>query len=111
MGQDLQQYSTKRRFPRVHGPFYGYYETPLVPVLVYDLNLGGGFVNFGGEPPMAVHFELHVALPREGVITVHAETVYRQESGVAVRFVDVDAVTRERLARTISALIQQPPAH
>jgi len=111
MGQDFEQYSTKRRFPRVHGPFYGYYETPQTPVLVYDLNLGGGFVNFGGEQPAAVHFVLTVALPQEGVITVHAETVYRHASGVAVRFVDVDVATRERLARTIGALIQQPPAH
>lgn len=111
VGQDLRQYSTKRRFPRVHGPFDGYYEAPhLTPVLVYDLNLGGGFVNFGGEHPTAVDFVLKVALPNEGVITVHAETVYRHESGVAVRFVDVDVDTSERLARTTDALIpQQPP--
>lgn len=110
MGHDLRQHSTKRRFPRVHGPFYGYYETPQkTPVLVYDLNLGGGFVNFGGEQPSAVDFVLKVALPKEGVITVHAETVYRHESGVAVRFVDVDDDTSERLARTVDALIPQQP--
>ena len=111
MGQDLKQHSTKRRFPRVHGPFYGYYEAPQTPVLVYDLNLGGGFVNFGGEQPRDVHFVLSVALPPEGVITLHAETLYRHESGVAVRFVDVDVDTCERLARIIGTLIQQPPAH
>jgi hypothetical protein len=109
MGHDLRQHPTKRRFPRVHGPFYGYYETPQTPVLVYDLNLGGGFVNFGGEHPSAVDFVLKVALPEEGVITVHAETVYRHESGVAVRFVDVDGDTRERLARTVDALLPEPP--
>jgi hypothetical protein len=111
MGQDLRQNSSKRRFPRVHGPFYGYYETPQTPVLVYDLNLGGGFVNFGGEQPSAVAFVLNVALPREGMITVRAETVYRHETGVAVRFVDVDVDTSERLARAVGGPIQEPPAN
>jgi hypothetical protein len=72
-------------------------------VLVYDLNLGGGFVNFGGEEPTSVAFVLKVALPREGVIIVRAETIYRHETGVAVRFVDMDVDTSERLARTIDA--------
>ena len=111
MKQDYKQYSTKRRFPRVHGPFYGYYEAPETPVLVYDLNLGGGFVNFGAEQPSVADFALSVALPPEGVITLHAETVYRHESGVAVRFVNVDVDTCERLARIIGALIHQPPKH
>jgi hypothetical protein len=26
---------------------------PKTPVLIYDLNLGGGLVNFTGEPPAA----------------------------------------------------------
>ena len=109
MGHDLRQHSTKRRFPRAHGPFYGYHETPQAPVLVYDLNLGGGFVSFGEQQPSAVDFVLSVALPQEGLITVHAETVYRHESGVAVRFVDVDVDTSERLARSVDALIPQQP--
>ena len=104
-------FSTKRRFPRAPGPFDGYNVGSQSPILVYNLNLGGGLVNFGGEVPAAVDFELRLALPKEGVITVHAETVYRHESGVAVRFVDVDADTRERLARAVNAMIQQPPAH
>ena len=111
MAKKREKYSTKRRFPRAYGPFDALHLGPQTPVLVYDLNLGGGFVNFGGEQPTAVDFVLKVALPREGVIIVRAETVYRHESGVAVRFVDVDADTSERLARTIDALIQQPPAH
>lgn len=103
---------TKRRFPRAHGPFYGYYQSPQTPVLVYDLNLGGGFVNFGSdEPTSAAHFMLSVALPDEGMITLNAETIYRQETGVAVRFVDVDLDTSKRLARTVSAMIPHPPAH
>lgn len=111
MGQGFGHYPSKRRFPRVHGPFFGYYETPGTPVLVYDLNLGGGFVNFGGEPSNAVAFKLGVALPKEGVITVHAETVYRNDAGVAVRFVNMDHDTSERLARAVGGPIDQPLAH
>ena len=103
MAKKRERYSTKRRFPRVHGPFDAYHLGRQTPVLVYDLNLGGGFVNFGGEQPTDVSFVLRVALPQEGVITVRAETVYRHESGVAVRFVDMDRDTCERLARTIDA--------
>jgi hypothetical protein len=111
MGHEAHRSSTRRRFPRVHGPFDGYHLGRRTPVLVYDLNLGGGFVNFGSEQPTDVDFMLNVALPAEGIVTVHAETVYRHESGVAVRFVDVDADTIKRLARTIDAMIQQPPAN
>ena len=110
MGQELKHYSTRRRFPRAHGPFDGYHVGPQTPILVYDLNLGGGFVNFGKEQPSTVDFVLKVALPEEGVVTVNAETVYRHESGIAVRFVDVDTDTLERLARTVETHIQQAPA-
>jgi len=51
MGENLKNPATKRRYPRVPGPFYGFYETPETPVLVYDLNVGGGFVNFGDDQP------------------------------------------------------------
>jgi hypothetical protein len=111
MRQDSKRYTTKRRFPRAHGPFDGYHLGPQTPVLVYDLNLGGGFVNFGDEQPADVAFVLRVALPHEGMITVHAETIYRHERGVAVRFVNLDHDTSARLARTIDAIIEQPPAN
>lgn len=111
VGQGFGMFATKRRFPRVHGPFFGYYETPQTPVLVYDLNLGGGFVNFGGEHNAAVAFGLGVALPNEGVINVHAETVYRNESGVAVRFVNMDVDTIARLARIVGGPADQPMTH
>ena len=111
MGHQSERYSTRRRFPRAHGPFDGYHLGPQTPVVVYDLNLGGGFVNFGDQQPSRADFVLRVTLPQEGVITVHAETVYRDERGVAVRFVNLDAETSQRLARTIDALLPPPPAN
>jgi hypothetical protein len=42
---------------------------------------------------------------------VNAETVYRHQFGVAVRFVDVDADTAARLTRTVDALREQAATH
>ena len=111
MAPEPAPFVSRRRFPRAQGPFDAYHVGPQTPVLVYNLNLGGGFVSFGSEQPAAADFVLKVALPSEGLITVHAETVYRDTSGVAVRFVDMDAETRQRLARAVDAEIQQPRAN
>lgn len=94
-----------RRYVRVRGPFDGYYRgTSITPVLIYDLNLGGGFVSFGQTQPAIATLTLTIALPHHGLITVSAETVYRDSAGVAVRFVNVDPETAERLATTVDEL-------
>lgn len=96
--------ASRRRYPRIAGPFPGSHigerETS---VLVYDLNRGGGFINFLDDPPQASALLIKIELP-EGPITVNAETVYRHPSGVAVRFVDVDDDAGTRLARTVKSL-------
>ena len=95
---------SQRRYPRVAGPFagshLGEHETP---VLIYDLNCGGGFINFAEDQPHASTLLVRIHLP-EGAITVLAETVYRHPSGVAVRFVNVDDDSRSRLARMVTTL-------
>lgn len=97
-----------RRYVRVPGPFdgrhLGSHETP---VLIYDLNLGGGFVNFIQDPPEESTLALKIELPHEAPITVNAETVYRHQFGCAVRFVDVDADTRARLIRTVQGSLKR----
>ena len=103
MAQEIKR--TARRYVRVHGPFDGYHlGMPKTPVLIYDLNLGGGLVSFNGEPPENAALVLRIDLPNEGRITVNAETVYRDRFGVAVRFVDLDRDTTARLVRTVDAL-------
>jgi hypothetical protein len=102
---EIKSDQATRRYVRLPGPFDGYeVGPPIVPVLIYNLNLGGGFVNFTGEQPREVSFVFKIMLPNEGAITVNAETVYRNDLGVAVRFVDVDADTSERLLRTVEAV-------
>jgi hypothetical protein len=108
MAYEIKSGSSTRRYVRVRGPFDGYHlGEPRTPVLIYDLNLGGGFVNFGQEQPEEAALKLKIALPRGGVITVNAETVYRDQSGVAVRFVDMDHDTAARLVSTVEALTER----
>jgi hypothetical protein len=107
MAHGIKSGNSSRRYVRVRGPFDGYHLGTLrTPVLVYDLNLGGGFVNFGDEQPAEATLRLNIDLPR-GLITVDAETVYRDPSGVAVRFVDVDRDTAALLVSTVEALTER----
>ena len=109
MASEIRDLQPTRRYVRVRGPFDAdHLDEPRTPVLIYDLNLGGGFVDFGEDRPSAATLRLRIDLPREGPITVNAETVYRDASGVAVRFVDLDRDSATRLSRTIDALTERP---
>ena len=108
MANQIRDLQSTRRYARVRGPFDGdHLDAPRTAVLIYDLNVGGGFVNFGEDQPAGATLRLKIALPREGPITVNAEAVYRDTSGIAVRFVDVDRDSAARLARTIEALTER----
>ena len=97
-----------RRYVRIPGPFEGHHVgPPREPILIYDLNQGGGMVSFIHEQPATSLFELQISLPFEGRITVHAEPVSYQAFGVGVRFVDVDDDTTVRLARAVETLTRK----
>jgi PilZ domain len=103
--------SGKRRYVRAHGPFNGHLlGSPKTPVLIYDLNLGGGLVDFTGELPKGSTLLLEIDLPHDGPITVNAETVYREPSGLAVRFVNLAAKTAARLMRAVAATGEPRPS-
>ena len=107
MAQEIK-INNARRYVRVRGPFDGYHlGKARIPVLIYDLNLGGGFVSFGQQQPEEATLTLKIDLPRGGLVTVNAETVYRDQSGVAVRFVDMDRDTAALLVSTVEALTER----
>lgn len=106
MAHGIKSGHSTRRYVRVRGPFDGYNLGTKTPVLIYDLNLGGGFVNFGDEQPAEATLTLNIDLP-SGLITVNAETVYRDPTGVAVRFVDVDRDTAAVLVNTVAAITER----
>ena len=99
MADDIK---STRRYVRALGPFNGHHlGLSKAPVLVFNLNVGGGFVTFTDGPPAAATFVLTIDLQKEGRITAKAETIYRDPSGIAVRFVGLDADSSDRLARAV----------
>lgn len=112
MPREHQVIRPARRYERATGPFDGYcLHGRTVPILIYELNLGGAFINFLGEPPEESRLVLQLTLPGEQPMTVQAETVYRHQFGMAVRFVDVDADSLARIARTVNTVIAQNRPH
>ena len=105
MTDDPEDKRNTRRYVRVPGPFEGHHVgPPRTPILVYDLNQGGGLVSFIQEQPELSLLELQINLPYVGRITVHAEAVSTQSFGIGVRFVDVDDDTTAKLARAVENL-------
>ena len=103
--------SNTRRYVRAVGPFNGHHLwLRKTPVLIFNLNVGGGFVNFKGEQPAAATLVLSIDLQQEGRITVKAETVYRDASGIAIRFVDLDADATDRLGRAVDRMRERQAA-
>ena len=90
---------TRRRYERATGPFDGLIDSA---VLVYDLNLGGCFINCPLEPPIGSSMVLKITLPQEDWIRVTAEALYQLQHGFAVRFLDLDSDTAARIERTVS---------
>jgi len=101
MANEFEGERSRRRYERVTGPFNGLLEGP---VLVYDLNLGGCFINSSQQPLIGAMLALKISLPHEGWISVNAETLYQHQHGFAVRFLDLDGDTASRIARTVEAL-------
>ena len=97
-----------RRYVRALGPFNGYHlGLRKTAVLIFNLNVGGGFVTFTDEQPSATTLVLTIDLQQDGRITAKAETVYRDPSGIAVRFVDLDADSSDRVARAVNRVRAQ----
>jgi hypothetical protein len=101
MANEFDGGRSRRRYERVTGPFDGLLEDP---VLIYDLNLGGCFINSSQESLPGRTWVLKISLPHEGWISVNAEALYQHQHGFAVRFLDLDSDTEARIARTVAAL-------
>ena len=104
MANEFEGGRSRRRYERVTGPFDGLLEKP---VLVYDLNLGGCFINSSLESLPGRTLVLKISLPQEGWISVNAEALYHHQHGFAVRFLDLDTDTAARIGHTVDALKNQ----
>jgi hypothetical protein len=108
MVNQLQAQPSRRQHVRVYGPFDGYRIGLLdTPVRIFDLSMGGCFVNSLHEQRVGSRFKLKIELPEVGWITVNAETIYRRPTGFAVQFLDANSETRRRLERGIAAVLEE----
>jgi hypothetical protein len=98
-----------KRPPRVAGPFEGRSLGALeLPLRIHDLSIGGCLIESYHEVSMGRRIQLEIDMPGEGWVTLQAETVYLRENfGFAVKFVDVDAETRVKLARVVVQVLRE----
>ena len=99
----------RRRHERFTGPFDGFRVDVIeTPMSIFDLSLGGCFVNSSHEQEPGIKFRMKIDLPRVGWVTLTAETLYaRSGYGFAVRFVDLDESTARRLEQGLDYLLDR----
>ena len=99
----------RRQSPRIPGPFEArLIASAIVPVTVRDIGTAGCYVE-GDAELAATPIRLQIDLPGEGWIAMRAEVVYRLgRQGIAMKFVDLDETTRDRILREIEQTISQP---
>lgn len=108
MSHRSEREQSKRRHRRVIGPFDGHRMGLIdLPLRIFDLSEGGCFVNSVLPQREGTTFQMRIDLPFGEPVTVVAETLHQRPGGYAVRFVDVDAVTSERLSRVVDARTRQ----
>ena len=98
-----------RRNPRVAGPFEARRLGALdLPLTIHDLSLGGCLIESYDEVDIGRRIQLEIDVPGEGWVTLPAETLYRRENfGFAVKFLDMDAETRVKLARAVVQILRE----
>src|SRR5262245_51013375 len=77
-----------------------------MPVRIYDLSVGGCFVNSVHDPPEpGVIFTIHIDLPGGETIVTHCETAsVRPGFGYGVKFCQMSDDSRIQLERAIEGL-------
>ena len=96
----------RRESDRIPGPFDAWRVGTLhTPVRIYDISLGGCFVNAMHDQMPGVIVTLEVELPGEASFELKAKTLYRRPGfGFAVRFIEMDDQVKARLARALQSL-------
>ena len=98
-----------RQSVRVLGPFDGVRPGIFdMPVQIYDLSIGGCFVNSVHEPPARGQvFTLNIELPTGETIITKCETAsVRSGFGYGVKFCEMSEDSRLQLERAITAVQQ-----
>lgn len=102
----LSNAGTRRRAPRVLGPFEGRRCGILsTDIRIYDLSRGGCLIQSYHDVQPGRSLTIDIELPYEGWVTLKAETLYsRPDYGFAVKFVEVSEETGAVLDRVVARL-------
>jgi hypothetical protein len=94
---------TKKRAPRINGPFQGRWRGAIdLDLTIHDLSITGCLIESFHEMPAGRRMTIEIDLPDEGTVSVVAESVYpRQDFGFAVKFVEMTPQTKVHLARAV----------
>ena len=105
-GQPRTAADDKRAAPRIPGPFDGWRVSALeTPVRIFDISIGGCFVNSVHHQEPHREITLKIELPSEEPISVKAITLdQRSDLGYAVRFVEIEDADGHRLRRALERL-------
>ena len=97
---------SRRRGPRVVGPFKGRWCGALtVPLVIHDLSAGGCLILSANLKLPHQIMALEIDLPGGDCIRVDAQPLYvRSNVGFAVKFVNVPDATDMRLKRLVTGL-------
>ena len=104
----------RRRSVRVIGPFDGMRPGLFdMPVQIYDLSVGGCFVNSVHEAPHRGQvFAIHVDLPTGETVVAKGETAFvRPGFGYGVKFCELSDDNRKRLESALESIQQSAIAH
>ncbi len=101
----------RRAFPRAAGPFDGRRIGALeTPIKIYDLSVGGCFINSMHEQQPGVTMVLKIDLPDQPSITVTAQSLYsRVEFGFGAMFINVNSSTQAKLEQAVTAALAAAP--
>ncbi len=100
----------RRQHPRIAHPFdafrVGVFDTPLK---LYDLSLGGCFINDFHDPPsVGRRFQIRIDLGEQAPLTLHVELVFGNLGfGYAVRFLDLSDDARASIERALQRIVDE----
>ena len=100
----------RRQHPRIAHPFdafrLGVVDTPLT---LYDLSLGGCFINYFHDPPsVGRRFQIRIDLGNGEPLTLQVEVVFQNPGfGYAVRFLDLADDARASLEQALQRIADE----
>jgi hypothetical protein len=108
---DARKPDSSPRVRQIPGPLEGYrLGATDIPIRIFDLTPHGCLVEMSLSTLSGNAIRLQIDLPGEGRTLVHGETLHSAgHKWLAVKFVQLDEITRSRIGRALDRLRGLPP--